>query len=71
MIEFNNYEKAVLVSGDGDFYCLADHLKKQEKLESILVPNEQKYSALLKKINEETNKYLVFISQMKNKLEYK
>ena len=22
MIDFNNYEKAVIVSGDGDFHCL-------------------------------------------------
>lgn len=71
MIEFQNYEKVVLVSGDGDFYCLADYLKKQGKLESILIPNERKYSALLKNINEKDKKYLAFISQMRSKLEYK
>jgi len=71
MIEFDNYEKAVIVSGDGDFYCLADHLKKNKKLQSILIPNEHQYSALLKNINGESEKYLVFISQMRNKLEYK
>ena len=30
MIEFNNYNKAVLVSGDGDFYCLAEYLRDQK-----------------------------------------
>ncbi|MDI6800384.1 MAG: NYN domain-containing protein, partial [Actinomycetota bacterium] len=24
MIEFPNYEKAIIISGDGDFYCLLD-----------------------------------------------
>ena len=32
MIEFRNFDKAVIVSGDGDFYCLIDYLKKQNKL---------------------------------------
>jgi len=27
MIEWNNYDKAVLVTGDGDFHCLVEHLK--------------------------------------------
>ena len=27
MIEYSNYDKALIVSGDGDFYCLVDYLK--------------------------------------------
>lgn len=48
MIEFPNYDKAVIVSGDGDFYCLADYLAQKGKLKKIIVPNS-KYSSLLRK----------------------
>jgi len=43
MIEINNYEKAVIVSGDGDFYCLIEYLKKQNKLERLIVPDKADY----------------------------
>ena len=48
MIEFPSYDKAIIVSGDGDFYCLADYLIKKNKLSKIIVPNS-KYSSLLRK----------------------
>ncbi|MGH7157839.1 MAG: NYN domain-containing protein [Candidatus Saccharimonadales bacterium] len=48
MIDFNVYDQAVVVTGDGDFYCLANHLIKNNKLKTLLVPNRHKYSALLK-----------------------
>ncbi len=70
MIEYPNYDKAVIVSGDGDYYSLIDYLKSKDKLEQLLVPNEFKYSALLKKVNDEHLKYISFISSLKRKLEY-
>lgn len=70
MIEYPNFDKAVIVAGDGDYYSLIDYLKAQDKLEQVLVPNEFRYSALLKKVNDEHLKYISFISRMKNKLEY-
>ena len=70
MIEYQNYEKAVLVSGDGDFFCLAQYLKDNNKLEAVLVPNQHKYSALLKKINSNSQKLLIFLSDNRNKIEY-
>ena len=36
MIEYKNYHKAVIVSGDGDFHCLVEYLDKQSKLLKIL-----------------------------------
>lgn len=48
MIDFNEYDQAVIVTGDGDFYCLVKHLIGQRKLKALLVPNRYKYSALLK-----------------------
>lgn len=71
MIEYPNYDQAILVSGDGDFHCLAEYLIKNKKLASFLVPNEKKYSALLKKLNTIDDKYLVFISPLRSRLEYK
>ena len=66
MIEWNNYDKAVLVTGDGDFHCLAEYLKKKNKLEKLLIPNQKKYSALLRKFAGE----MAFINALRSKLEY-
>lgn len=68
MIDYKKYKKAIIVSGDGDFACLVRHLKKQNKLEKVIVPNIKKYSALLKKAAE--NEYLDFINNLKRKLIY-
>jgi len=63
MIEFPRYNKAIIVSGDGDFYCLAEYLVMKHKLEKIIVPNK-KYSSLLRKFSN----FIVNIDLMKNKL---
>lgn len=49
MIDYKEYEKAVIVSGDGDFACLVRYLDKNNKLERVIVPDQKRYSALLKK----------------------
>ncbi len=48
MIEWNNYEKAMIVSGDGDFHCLVEHLLKYDKLLKLMIPNQRKFSSLLR-----------------------
>ncbi len=68
MIDIHDYDKAVLISGDGDFFCLVDYLIKQKKLAKLLVPNQKKYSALLKSIPSE---HLAFVSDLKNKIAFK
>ncbi len=70
MVEYVNYDKAVIVAGDGDYYSLVDHLRTQNKLKQVLIPNEKRYSALLKKVNDEHLKYISFVSRMRSKLEY-
>jgi uncharacterized LabA/DUF88 family protein len=67
MIEYENYDKALIVTGDGDFHCLVDYLKDQEKLLKIMVPNKNKFSSLLRKLMN----YMVFMNNLKNRLEYK
>ncbi len=47
MIEIHNFSKAVIVSGDVDFYFLVKYLYKKNKLEALLVPNKR-YSTLYK-----------------------
>jgi len=68
MIELPNYDQAVIVTGDGDFHCLVEHLIKQKKLKKLLIPNQNKYSALLKRFE---SGYLAFVSGLKQKLIYK
>ena len=69
MIEYKNYEKSVIVTGDGDFYCLAKYLLEQGKLLNILIPNRFKFSALLKfKIFKP---YLRFMNDLQNLMAYK
>lgn len=45
-IEYNNYSQAVIVTSDGDFACLIDYLRKNDKLRRIITPTEF-YSSLL------------------------
>lgn len=67
MIDYPNYDKAVIVSGDGDFHCLINYLLQQKKIEKVLVPDQKNYSALLKKFAEK----LAFLNDLKQKLERK
>jgi len=68
MIEFNKYNKAVIVSGDGDFYCLIKYLREKDKLKTVIVPNNVKYSALIKKSSAGN---ITFMNDLKRKVEYK
>jgi uncharacterized LabA/DUF88 family protein len=63
MIEFYNYQKAIIVSGDGDFYCLAEHLENKGKLGKIVVPNKR-YSSLLRRFAG----YIVNVALFKDKV---
>jgi uncharacterized LabA/DUF88 family protein len=65
MIEFPNYDGAVIVSGDGDFHCLIDYLHQQKKLTRLLVPNRAKYSSLLRTFMPK----IAFVSDLRSKLE--
>ncbi|MBI4633426.1 MAG: NYN domain-containing protein [Deltaproteobacteria bacterium] len=66
ILEINNYDKAVIVSGDGDYYCLVKHLKKENKLKSLVIPNRNRYSSLLREFSSE----MAFVTDLKQKVEY-
>lgn len=69
MIEYPNYHKAVIATGDGDFHCLIGYLLEKNKLEAVLIPNRFKYSALLKLRDFRPD--LRFMNDLQNKLKYK
>ena len=48
MVEYPNYDKAVIITGDGDFYCLVNYFIEKKKLAGVLIPNQFKFSALAK-----------------------
>ena len=64
MIEYPNYDKALIVSGDGDFFCLVEYLVKQGKLLHIMIPNRRRYSSLLRKFHS----FFVFIDGLQKKV---
>ena len=66
-IEFSKYDRAVVVSGDGDFYCLYDFLEKNKKLFKIIIPNRKSESSLLKQFQN----YKVFLIRDREKVERK
>lgn len=65
-VQYDSYNKAVIVAGDGDFYCLHEFLEKNNKLLRIVIPNTKSESSLLKKFQH----YKTFIEYEKNKLEF-
>jgi uncharacterized LabA/DUF88 family protein len=65
MKELSNYNQAIIVSGDGDFFSLAEYLEEQGKLANILTPNWQ-YSSLLKQFEAK----IVRLDQLRRQLSY-
>jgi len=47
MRELKNFDMAVIISGDGDFYCLIEYFDELHKLKAILIPNKRSCSTLL------------------------
>ncbi len=70
MIQYDNFEKAIIVTSDGDFHCLVEYLRDQNKLAKVLVPNEQRYSALLKRLSTPEFNIFEFLNRARGKLEY-
>lgn len=66
MKEFKNYDKAIIVTGDGDFYSLVEYLLEQGKLGSVMTPNWQ-YSSLLKMFDS----HVIRLDQKRQELAYR
>lgn len=63
--EMPNYDKAVIISGDGDFFCLVEYLESRKKLHKLLAPNSQ-YSGLYNTFD----KYIEKLDNKKRLLAY-
>lgn len=68
MIDYKKYDKAIVVTSDGDFYSLVKYLYEQNKLLFVMSPYVRTCSALLKKAAKEK---IVFMDNLRKKLEYK
>ncbi len=64
----NNFNKAIIVTSDGDFYSLVNFLYKKNRLELIMSPYRKTCSTLLKKTAKEK---IVFMDNLRKKLGYK
>ncbi len=66
LILCHKYQKAIIVSGDGDYYCLIKFLKRQKKLLKIIIPDRNNYSWLLRRFSKD----IIYMNEMKEKLKY-
>ena len=65
MIDFDKYDRAVIVTSDGDFYCLVKYLYRQRKLKLVMSPHIESCSYLLKK---EARGRIFYLNNMQNRL---
>lgn len=66
MKEMSNYDKAIIVSGDGDFYCLVEYLEGKGRLLHLLTPNAH-YSGLYNRYEQ----YVICLDNFRRELAYK
>ena len=65
MKEIGNYDKAVIVSGDGDFYSLVEYLEENNKLLKLLAP-----SGYYSKLYNRFDNYIDRIDKSRKELVY-
>jgi uncharacterized LabA/DUF88 family protein len=68
MIEYDNYDEAVIVAGDGDYGCLVRYLEQKKKFRIVISPTKENTSILLKRA---CNGRITFLNESRNKFEYK
>ena len=64
--KYNNYDKAVIVTSDGDFACLVQYLDENNKLARIITPTNF-YSSLF----HPYTKYILPLSKFSSKISRK
>jgi uncharacterized LabA/DUF88 family protein len=65
VLDQDKYDKAVIVTSDGDFYSLVRHLYKNNKLKMVLSSHADTCSKLLKR---EANEKISYMNNMKQKI---
>ncbi len=62
------YDKAIIITGDGDFSPLVEILKDKDKFDRVIAPNRKYSSSLLRKA---AGKKMLFVEDLKNKVKMK
>lgn len=52
-LEFWNFDRAVIVTGDGDFFSLVDSLETVGKLRKVLIPDSKRFSELYTSLRDD------------------
>jgi uncharacterized LabA/DUF88 family protein len=68
VINLDNYEKAVIVTSDGDFYCLIKYLQNITKFERLLAASKGSCSKYLR---QAAGSKVDYMDNLRVKLEYK
>lgn len=70
MIDYkdSNFDKALILTSDGDFYSLVKYLYEHNRLLAVMSPYVKTCSALLKKSARER---IIFMDNLRKKIEYK
>ena len=55
---YQEYNKAILITSDGDFDTVTKYLRKKNKLLAVISPNRKKCSILLRRAGGEAMQYL-------------
>lgn len=58
-----NFEKCIVITGDGDFGCLVEFIRDNTALHSVISPDEKKCSILIRNKNVE----ITFLNQLYHK----
>ena len=66
MKEMSNYQKAIIVSGDGDFFSLVEYLESKGRLLNVMTP-----SAHYSQLYNAYDKYVVRLDKFRRDLAYR
>lgn len=66
MKELSNYQKAIIVSGDGDFYSLVEYLESKGRLLHVMTP-----SAHYSQLYNAYDKYIIRLDKFRRDLAYR
>jgi uncharacterized LabA/DUF88 family protein len=67
LIKIKDYDKAVIVAGDGDYYFLAKYLLRNDKLHKILFPHKSDTSTLFKEGSTFKNR-IIYLNRLRDVL---
>ncbi len=66
----NEFDKMLLISGDGDYKIMVDYFIEQHRFLRILAPNMKYCSSLYKKWSNFPHEYISSIADIRNVIEY-